>query len=199
MKKAATNTGNPKPTERHAVFCDSPLQRPNYFSGRLLTEADFTSEQEYQRRKHRSHNLHCHGWGVVHGLKVSVTNEKNGSAVIIKPGVAIDPAGNEVHLCAATKFPLPDSAAEIQVGIRWLERLGGATPVAGSDADEPATMPAYAEEGCEVVLDPKPTPRPSLMTCSSGEDCVEVLPLARIVRRRKAWRLDRKFKVSRVR
>jgi hypothetical protein len=125
------------------VFCDSPLQRPNYFSGRLLTEADFTSEQQYQRRKHRSHNLHCQGWGVVHGLKVSVTNDKNGSAVIIKSGVAIDPAGNEVYLCATAKFPLPDSATGIQVGIRWLERPGGCMPVAGSDA-EPATMPAYA-------------------------------------------------------
>ena len=199
MKKARTSPGDHKSAEQHAVFCERPLQRPNYFNGRLLTEADLTSEQEYQRSKHRSHNLHCHGAGVVDGLNVSVTNDKNGSAVIIKPGVAIDPAGNEVHLCATTKFPLPGSASEIQVGIRWLERPGGSMPTVVSDPDKPATMPAYIEEGCEVVLDPKPSPRPSLVKCSSVEDCLEVLPLGRVVRRGKAWRLDRKFKVSRAR
>src|SRR5580765_8856337 len=72
LKKTTASAGNPKRAKRHAVFCDRPLQRPNYFTGRLLTAADLTSEQEYHRRMHRYHNLHLHGVGVVHGLKVSV-------------------------------------------------------------------------------------------------------------------------------
>ena len=105
VKKATASTRGPERAERHAVFCDRPLQRPNYFSGRLLTAGDFTLEQEYHRRMHRRHNLHCHGVGVIHGLKVAVVNDKTGGTVVIQPGVAIDPAGNEVHLCATTRFP----------------------------------------------------------------------------------------------
>lgn len=199
MKKATTSTGNPKTAERHAVFCAYPLQRPNYFSGRLLGVNEFVAEQEYHQNKQRLHNLHCHGAGVVHGLKVSVANDKAGWTVIIQAGVAIDPAGNEVYLCAPTKFMLFDSATEIQVGIRWVERLSGSIPVAGSEPDEPATMRAHVEEGCEVILNPGATPRSSLVRCSPGEDSVHVPPLARIVRRGGVWRLDRKFKVCRTR
>jgi hypothetical protein len=199
LKKATASAGNRKRAGQHAVFCDLPLQRPNYFAGRLLTVADLTAEQEYHQRKHRYHNLHFHGVGVVHGLKVSVANDKTGGTVVIQPGVAIDPAGNEVHLCATRRFSLPNSATEIQVGIRWMERLCGFIPAAGSEPAESASMPARVEEGCEVVLDPKATPQSSLARCSSGKDSVDVLPLARVVRRGKAWRLDGKFKVPRVR
>jgi len=178
------------------VFCDRPIERPNYFNGRLLGVDDLVAEQEYHRRKHRCHNLYCHGVGVIHGLKVSVANDKAGWAVVIQTGAAIDPAGNEVHLCATMRFPLPDSTTEIQVGVRWVERFCGSMPLAGGG---PGTMPASVEEGCEVVLNPGASPRPSLARCSPGERSVDVLPLARIVRRGKAWRLDHKFKVSRTR
>ena len=199
MKKAIKSTGNPTAAERHAVFCAYPLQRPNYFHGRLLGVDDFVAEQEYHRKQQRLHNLHCHGAGVVHGLQVTVANDKTGWTVIIQAGVAIDPAGNEVHLCAPTKFPLFDSATEIQVGIRWVERLSGSIPVAGSDPGVLATMPANVEEGCEVILNPEATRRSSLVRCSPGEDSVQVLLLARIVRSGRVWRLDRRFKVCRAR
>lgn len=199
MKKTATSTGRPKTAEQHAVFCEHPLQRPNYFIGQLLGVDDFLAEQEYHRNKQRLHNLHCHGAGVVQGLEVSVANDKTGWTVIIQAGVAIAPAGNEVHLCAPIRFPLFDAATEINVGIRCVERLCGSIPAVGSEPGEPATIPTRVEEGCEVILNPEANPRSSLVGCSPGEGSVDVLQLARVVRRGKGWRLDRKFKVCRAR
>jgi hypothetical protein len=77
---------------RQAAFCEPPVKRPNYFTGQRLSDEDFTAEQDYHKGKQRRHNLHCHGFGVLHGLKVATTNEKTGWTVVIKPGVAIDRA-----------------------------------------------------------------------------------------------------------
>ena len=194
MKKKITSTECDKPAARHAVFCDSPPRRPHYFAGQLLSADDLVAEQEYHRGKHRCHNLHCHGVGVIHGLSVSVANDKTDWTAIIQPGAAIDPTGNEVHLCAAATLPLSDSVSEIQVGIRAVERLGGSISAAGSEAK---IIPAYVEEGCELALDPAVTRRRSLARC--GEGTMAVLPLARLIRRGKAWRLDCKFKILRAR
>jgi hypothetical protein len=192
VKKSNTSR-NPGLLLRQAVFCAEALQRTNYFAGRLLTEQDFNAEQNYHREKQRRHNLHCHGFGVVNGLKVSIERGEPGSSVVVGPGVAIDPAGNEIHLCVPAKFPLPEARTAIQVGIRFSERFRGSVPVAGTSG-EPDTMPARVEEGCEVIFEPL-----GLATSSPDASDSKVLPLARVVRRADAWRLDRKFKVPRAR
>ena len=69
------------------------LQRVSYFFGQVLGEDDFKTEQNYFIEKHRLHNRHLHGWGVVNGLEVSVDK---GNVVHVSPGIAID--------CAGTKF-----------------------------------------------------------------------------------------------
>lgn len=180
---------------RHSVFCGEPLRRPHYFDGRLLTAEDLSAEQNYHRNKLRQHNLHCHGSGVVTGLEVSTTNEKSGSTLVIEPGMAIDPVGNEVHLCTRANISLPDSPAAIQVGIRLAERFTGSIPAGSPDA--PKMMPAQVEEGSEIVLEPLPmVPQTSANSCP-GSNPAKALPLARLIRNGGGWRPDRRFKVSR--
>ena len=56
----------------HASRCpDGTLVRNRYYTGKLLSAADFEQEQQYLRAKHRRHNRLLHGVGIVSGLDVT--------------------------------------------------------------------------------------------------------------------------------
>ncbi|HEY0370958.1 MAG TPA: hypothetical protein VGD79_03100 [Thermoanaerobaculia bacterium] len=78
------------------------LERPRYFAGQLLTEAELNSEQAYVIAKNRLHNRYLHGWGVVCGLEV-VCSSCDGW-VHIREGYAIDPCGNDIIVCRGRDF-----------------------------------------------------------------------------------------------
>lgn len=166
---------------RQAFFAADPIRRLNYFAGRLLSADDLTSEQNYHRDKQRRHNLHCHGVGVVRGLRVSTVRKNSGWRVAIGPGVAIDPAGNEIALCTTAQLQLPKLPAAILVGIRFSERLCAPVP----SLSESGSQPSRVDEGCEVLLESVLLP--------------DVLPLAHLVRVGSVWRVSRKFKIPRAR
>lgn len=93
------------------VTCGPSIgERPRYYARQLITSDDLTLEQEYFRNKLRLHNRMLHGWGVVCGAEVCLLPraEKNGRRyepwkVVVKPGYALDPCGNEIHIdCART-------------------------------------------------------------------------------------------------
>jgi hypothetical protein len=195
MKPTGSRSHNS--SRRRAAFCEPPVKRPNYFTGQMLSADDFTAEQEYHRGKQRRHNLRCHGFGVVQGLKVSTAKKNGGCTVVIEPGFAIDSAGNEIQLCMKVTFRLPKSETAIQVGIRFLERLSDPIPIV-SDATSPSSQPSRMEEGCEVILDPVSMPRGSRAKTGGLGTSLDVLPLARLVRNGRAWRVDRKFKAPRA-
>lgn len=196
MKKP-TAGGSHRFSMRQAVFEADPISRPIYFDGRLLTADDFTSEQNYHREKQRRHNLHCHGIGVVQGLNVSTVHKNSAWTVTVEPGVAIDPAGNEIELCTTAQLRLPESPTALQVGIRFLERLS--TPIPSlSDPAAPSSQPSRAEEGCEVLLHPLSMPGPSRAKGEGLDISPDLLPLAHLVRVRGAWHVSRKFKVPRA-
>lgn len=75
-----------------------PFTRNNYFTGKLMTERDFTDEQRYYVDKFLHHHQRLHGWGVVCGLKVK--QHENPACrdrfVCIEPGTAIDCCGHEI-------------------------------------------------------------------------------------------------------
>ena len=185
---------NPGPVLPQTVFCAKPLQRTNFFPGRLLTAEDLLAEQEYHREKQRRHNLHCHGGGVVDGLNVSIEKAASESSVVIGPGVAIDAEGNEIHLCAAVKVPLPEASTALHVGIRFAERFAGSIPVPGT-VGEPGTMAERVEEGCVVIL----LEALGVTTTSPAASDSKALSLARVVSRSGNCRVDRRFKVPRAR
>jgi hypothetical protein len=70
------------------------IERPRYFHGQFLTAQDFADEQDYFLEKLRRHNRLLHGWGVVCGLRVAPTAKS--CAVVVSPGYALDPCGDEV-------------------------------------------------------------------------------------------------------
>lgn len=78
------------------------MERPRFFAGQLLTEAELNSEQAYVLAKNRLHNRYLHGWGVVCGLEV-VCSSCDGW-VHIREGYAIDPCGNDIIVCRGRDF-----------------------------------------------------------------------------------------------
>lgn len=72
---------------------NSPV-RNRYFYGKLLTEKDFTREQNYLNRKRWLINRLGLGSGVVCGLEVLASDD--GKCIILRPGVALDAFGREI-------------------------------------------------------------------------------------------------------
>ena len=68
--------------------CDiPPFCRNNYFTGKLLTERDFTAEQQYTIDTLRLHHVALHGWGVVCGLKVKPHPRCPDLRLVVEPGL----------------------------------------------------------------------------------------------------------------
>jgi hypothetical protein len=173
------------------------MKRPTFFTGQLLTADDFRAEQEYHRGMRRRHNLLCHGFGVVQGLKVSTAKEDGAWTVTVDPGFAIDLSGNEIQLGTSAKLPVPELRTPIQVCIRFVERLCDSGPVVPGD-DGQSTQPTRLEEDCEVFLDSKPETASSSAKGKEPGCASDALRLARLVRTRHAWQVIRKFRAPRV-
>jgi hypothetical protein len=80
------------------------LERPRFFAGQLLTEAELNSLDGYVRAKNRMHNRLLHGYGTVCGLEVTC-HECDGW-VRIHPGYALDPCGEDLVVCDPHDFDL---------------------------------------------------------------------------------------------
>jgi hypothetical protein len=70
------------------------IERTRYFDGQLLDAADLRQEQLYFRENARRHNRMLHGWGIVCGL--CVRPGAAGCELIVEPGYALDPYGDEI-------------------------------------------------------------------------------------------------------
>jgi hypothetical protein len=119
-------------------------QRNRYFRGKLLTVADYTTEQDYQIERRRLINRALHGWGLVSGFAV----EAKEGALQISPGLALDRHGRELVACATTIL-------ERETDLFWLDADGRPLERA---ADRPAEPEAdwllsahYAEKGIDAV------------------------------------------------
>jgi hypothetical protein len=121
------------------------LQRVRYFTGQVLGEDDFNTEQNYFIQKHRLHNRHLHGWGVVNGLEVSVDKS---NVVHVSPGVAIDCAGNELLVCSTRELAAPRKASECYVFVEYRETVINSVPGAPGTAGstEPMSMNSRVQE-----------------------------------------------------
>lgn len=70
-----------------------PFERNRYYSGKMLTSADFQAEQLYFNNKRRFINNIMYGSGIVCGCEVFNLDDLS---VIIESGVAIDGLGREI-------------------------------------------------------------------------------------------------------
>jgi hypothetical protein len=101
-------TKNNKPSKHDCLPCDiPPFCRNNYFTGKLLTERDFTAEQQYTADKLRLHHLALHGWGVVCGLKVTPHPVCPALRLVVEPGLAVDGCGREIRVTEPRELELP--------------------------------------------------------------------------------------------
>src|SRR5437762_10569591 len=95
----------------------NPFTALSYHFGMLLGVDDFETEQGYHRGKHALHNAWLHRDGVVWGL--GVESDPVSGEIRVGPGLALDAAGNELHL---------DLPACLDVGRWWAETSTSDTP-----------------------------------------------------------------------
>lgn len=79
------------------------FDRPNYFCGHLLTDADLTLQQKYVVEKNKLYHRTIDGYGVVCGLKLTCDCDCKGN-ILIHDGFAIDDCGNDLIVCETTRF-----------------------------------------------------------------------------------------------
>lgn len=72
-----------------------PFERNRYYTGKMLTSADFRAEQTYFNNKRRFINNLMYGTGIVCGCGVFSLDDLS---VLVESGVAIDGAGREIVL-----------------------------------------------------------------------------------------------------
>ncbi len=108
----------------------SPLKRVHFYTGKILTAADFEAEQEYYREIRRRHNRYFHGCGVVIGMEVAMEN----NMVRVAPGFALDCSGEEIEIQEAVLFPPPEDARAAFLRIAYAEEKTDPEPAAGENA-----------------------------------------------------------------
>jgi hypothetical protein len=81
--------------------------RNRYFYGKLLDVFHFELETDYMNAKRWLLNRLVTGWGVVCGLDVQLIED--GSAIVVTPGMALDPWGQEILVSTPSRpVLLPD-------------------------------------------------------------------------------------------
>jgi hypothetical protein len=164
---------------------ENPPRRVNYFFGKVMGVEDFEAEQSYLLDKHRRHNRHLHGWGVICGLAVA----PSGAGVVVEPGLALDGLGREIVVPEQREMPDPRQPIDDQgepcgprvdsdqliICLAYAERPEGSQP--GSSGDEPA----FVVERFRLEVRPgrpEPPPRsrlPDLALVGSAEELARVL------------------------
>ncbi len=166
--------------------CPPGLQRVNYFYGKLLGVDDFTAEQNYFLGKIHRRNRALHGAGVVTGLSVTLERTGSNAQVVIAPGLAFDPCGKEIEVCAPTSLLLPALGKSLLVLLHYAEQP--CRPVPAPTVDPQAESQARFSRITETFS----------ATIAPGTDDTAVA-LARVNFSRGRWTLDRKFKAPKVR
>ena len=92
------------------------LERVRYFPRQLITADDMRQEQDYFREKLRRHNRLIHGWGIVCGLVVTAAPSQVPWNVMICPGYALGPYGDEIHVPQAVDFDLAGCLSRGKLG-----------------------------------------------------------------------------------
>jgi hypothetical protein len=168
------------------------LCRPRFFAGQLLTEEDLNRLDYYIVAKNRLHNRYLVGWGVACGLEV-VCNvcgpDQASGGVLVKPGYALSPCGNDIVLCKAEPVDVcalinacrpphddcydlftPPQATQPPAGTPGAVIGGGAKPDCDGGTDDWVLAVCYSEKparGVTALLRAASTPA----NCKCGGNC----------------------------
>src|SRR6266550_6444194 len=152
----------------------SPFSSLNYHFGMLLGVDDFETEQAYHRAKMWLHNAWLHREGVVWGFGVTVDDDRG--EIRVKPGLALDAAGHELHLDAEycinvgewfdkhekdPDFNLVPNSFEARVVLCFRACLNRQVPALMEPCDNGGTGTAYSRvrETLEILLLPNRAPK----------------------------------------
>lgn len=102
------------------------IERPNFFTGQLLSAEDLKAEQEYLRKKQKLHNRHLHGCGIVFGLEISITKDNR---ILINSGLALDTDGNEIVSCKPIEIEPLVNKSSLYIIITYKECETESVPV----------------------------------------------------------------------
>jgi hypothetical protein len=165
------------------------FKRNKYFTGKLMSAEDFQDEQDYHIEKRRLHNRLLHGYGVVTGLELSMSDDPPGM-VRVGAGYAIDRLGNDVLLREVQTAKLPDRGKKAYVVIEYAEVETDFTPVPTNEAEGETEMAMRILE--DTVL--------QLVLNWAGEDdyAGDGIVLGRLKKRGGVWRVDQRFEVKRL-
>lgn len=132
----------PKVADKDAA---GTARRNRYFSGKLLTVADYALEQRYHIERRWLINRMLHGWGVVSGLEVGRRTEGGWR---ISAGMALDREGRELVVLEALDLEDDDD-------LIWLNGGRRIEPAEGRPGDGNASYllsAHYAERWVDGVL-----------------------------------------------
>jgi hypothetical protein len=101
----------------------------------VLSADDFTAEHNYVLEKQRLRNQLVLCDGIVSGLSVAVGKKGSGRQVVLSPGLAINPTGNEICVRDVMTCALPPSGKRIYVCLRYVEAETSPVPTILSDSD----------------------------------------------------------------
>jgi hypothetical protein len=79
------------------------FERPKYFCGQLLSDADLTLQETYFREKNKLYHRSLDGFGVVCGLQMRCDAYCKGH-IVVGDGYAIDCCGNDLVVCEPYSF-----------------------------------------------------------------------------------------------
>lgn len=171
----------------------SSLKRPHFFSGKLLTAEDLELEQQCFREKLKRHNRTLHGFGIVSGLKVSVSSGQ----IVVEPGLALDCEGNEllIETEQSIRFPANDDWRGAFVNVRFAEECAGqlSTP----EAAEGSNVAAIITESFELAVTQDNSNRDHRHLRARWLACgrPHALTIAKLRHTSQAWRVDRGYRV----
>jgi hypothetical protein len=168
--------------------CPPGPQRVNYFTGQLLSVADFTAEQDYIRHKTQRRNRVLYGAGVVTGLNVTLERTGSNAQVVIAPGLALNARGDEIEVTVPTTLPLPAQGKVLLVLLHYAEQPCRPIPALATDPQADPQAEVHFSRITETF---------SATLAPSADDTA--IALARVTFSRGRWALDRKFKAAKVR
>jgi len=135
----------------------SEFKRVNPFRGLMIDENAWADAHEYHRTLARLHLLSGHGWGTVEGLEV-VADLREANALIVRPGVAIDPHGYALVVGQERRVVVTaGQGATVYVTARRREELASPQRY-WSDQDEYTRL----IEKCEILLQATPPVAPAV-------------------------------------
>jgi hypothetical protein len=110
------------------------LKRPHFFDGQLIDAATLQSEQAYYREKHRRHNRHLHGFGIVSGLTISIqaNADRDTDRIVVEPGCAIDGYGEEITVAEPIRLALAVAGDAAYVSLRHWDHPCASVPLDGA-------------------------------------------------------------------